>query len=320
MMTMMTKLTLFKNLFDNKTDKKMEFTSFDKLEELLYNISKQPGSKFDIKGSRDQKCSSLISPAVFKEGTTRKNDNVVEWAGWCCVDVDDFEFEGDLKEELNNRFGHWRYICYSTASSKVDTPKFRVVFPLKYNVPADQIRHFWFALNTELDSIGDRQTKDLARMYYVPAQYPDANNFIFSNDGHAIDPADLMAKHKYVERSNNTVLDRLPPAIRDAILKEKRAGLTNTDVSWTNFNDCPFFPRHLVEEYRTISKTGWYNLSYRMMVSCAMKALGSGYPITSNQIAIMMRQLDLETGGWYKNRPLEREAQGAIDFAMKSII
>ena len=46
------------------------------------------------------------------------------------VDVDDFECEG-IYRQLMSRFGHYRWVCCSTASSKEELPKFRLVFPLR---------------------------------------------------------------------------------------------------------------------------------------------------------------------------------------------
>ena len=132
----------------------------------------------------------------------------MDWGGWCAVDVDDHEFKGDLKDELIDRYGKYYFVCYSTASSKHDLPKFRMVFPTRKRVEANDIKHFWFALNTELESIGDKQTKDLSRMYYIPGSYSGAFNFIFSNVGDYIDPDDLMNKHAFVEKkSSNSFLD-----------------------------------------------------------------------------------------------------------------
>ena len=182
----MISLTSFKSLFDNKTDKRLDFKSFPDFEKALYALSK--------KECETKKKAFLISPATFIEGTTRANRNVIEWGGWAAVDVDDHEFEGDLENALRNRFGKWHYICYSTASSTVARPKFRLVFPLTTSVPNEKIRHFWFALNSELESIGDRQTKDLSRMYYIPAKYVGAINFFFVNNGEYIDFSVLTAK------------------------------------------------------------------------------------------------------------------------------
>ena len=53
-----------------------------------------------------------------------------------------------------------------------------------------------FALNKEIGDIADAQTKDLSRMYYIPAKYKKAFNFIFSHNGAIIDPDALMEKQK----------------------------------------------------------------------------------------------------------------------------
>ena len=62
-----------KYTYDNKTHRRMTFSSFDELEKLLYSLSKQP------KGGK--KDAELISPAIYEEGTTRANKNVKGWAG-----------------------------------------------------------------------------------------------------------------------------------------------------------------------------------------------------------------------------------------------
>jgi len=55
-------LTIFKNIYDNKTHRRMDFSSWDQLEELFYKLSEQP---FESK-----KDAYLISPAIYQEGTT----------------------------------------------------------------------------------------------------------------------------------------------------------------------------------------------------------------------------------------------------------
>lgn len=314
-------LTLFESIYDNKSDKQYTFESWDKFKALLYHLSEQPGYKAAKGEKPKQKPSPLISPATYDRGKTRKNENVIDWGRWAALDIDDHVFEGDLQNELYTRYGCYQYCCYSTASSTDSHPKFRLVFPLTERVRSDQIRHFWFALNAEVGGISDAQTKDLSRMYYIPGQYPNANNFIFDNsDGDFINPYDLMKKHPYVEKSAVGFLDRLPPAIRDAVLKERANKLTNTDISWTSYRDCPFVSKKLVSEYIQINSAGWYHKMYQLMVSIAMNATKQGYPITEKEIAILCRQLDTETGNWYKSRPLEKEAKRALDFAYSNQI
>lgn len=308
----MLSLTIFNSLFDNKTDKRMDLYDFNAFERVLYKLASEPKAS--------KKDAVLISPATYQPDTTRANANVVEWAGWCCVDVDEYESKGDLQDDLSDRFSMYRFVCYSTASSTNDSPKFRMVFPLRHNVVNESIRHFWHALNVELGELGDRQTKDLSRMYYIPAQYAGAFNFIFSHDGSPIDPNDLMRKHPYAEKANlNNFFDRLPDEIQQQIIEHRKGKMDNSNISWTSYRDCPFFPRKLEAEYRLINNTGWYHKMYQIMVAIAGNAVKKQYPITAAEISKMCRELDMETGGWYNNRPLDKEADRALEYVYKNM-
>lgn len=316
-------LTIFNNLYDVSTEKRMDCSSWEKFEQLLRGLANKPGFK-PKKGEyvpRDQHVSPLISPAIYKPGTTRANENVIEWASWAAVDVDEHKFKGELKDELFNLYGHHNYTCYSTASSTDVHPKFRLVFPLRNAIPSDKIRHFWFSLNSELDSIGDKQTKDLSRMYFVPAVYPNANNFFFTNRlGMDIDPYDLMAKHPFVEKKTLSSLQRMPKAIQEAIIKERANKLTNTDYRWSHYTNCPFVSKKMITEYQTITGTGWYHKMYQMMVGIASSAVKRGYPMTAKEIAVLCRQIDDDTGRWYAKRPLEKEADRALEYVLRNMI
>ena len=303
-------LTLFNSIFDNKTTQRLTFKDFDSFEKALYGLAERR-----IKSKKD---APLMSPAQYKPDTTRKNDNVTMWSAWCAVDVDDFKFEGDLYGNLRTRFGDYKFVCYSTASSTQSFPKFRLVFPLTKNVPAEKIRHFWFALQTTLGDLGDKQTKDLSRMYYIPAEYDNAFNFIFSNSGDYIDPDLVMSKCPYREKSSNNFFDRLPEDMKKEIIEHRKSKLDNINVNWSSYRNCPFFPRQLEKEYRMITNTGWYHKMYQIMVAIAGNAVKNKYPITVQEITSLCRELDVETGNWYKSRPLEKEADRALEYVYKN--
>jgi len=298
-------------VYDNKTHRRMDFESWPVFTSFLYKLSKR-----ELNGKQD---AELITPAVFKPNTTRKNENVIAWAGWAAVDVDDVTFDGDLEDELHHRFGDYNYVCYSTASSSDTLPKFRLVFHLSAEVEQSRIKHFWYALNKELQEIGDPQTKDLSRMYYVPATYASANNFIFHNDGEPLDIDYLLARWPYDDARNaQSFLDRLPPAFREQVIEYRKGKLDNTNFVWSSYKDCPFWPKNLAVEYISISGTGWYRQMYRIMIAVAGKAIQRGYPITATQIVDLCRQFDIETGKWYENRPMEVEANNALEYAYKN--
>ena len=293
----------------------MSFSSWEKFEELLYMLSKQPGYK-PKKGER-KNGSPLITPATYEKGTTRANRNVLAWGGWVALDIDDYEgtFEDAIKTFERNRF-----VCYSSASSTKEKPKFRIVFPLTKEVEADKIKHLWFALNQEFNSLGDPQTKDLSRMYYVPAQYPNAYNFIFTHDAPVLDPDELMSKHNFVnDNIHNSFGSQFSEAIQKQLDEYRKTQLTNTNYSWSSYRDCPFVNKTLVNEYMTIGESGWYSKMYQIMMSISANAIRRGYPITPEEVERLVRELDMETGGWYKSRPVRLEASRAIDFALRSV-
>ena len=300
-------------VYDNKTHRRMDFESWDKFKSFLYKLSER-----ELNGKQD---AQLITPAVFKPGTTRKNDNVIAWARWAAVDVDDITFDGVLEDELRVRFGDYDYVCYSTASSSDSLPKFRLVFNLGAEIEQSRIKHFWYALNKELGEIGDPQTKDLARMYYIPATYRTANNFIFSNNGQPLDADYLLAKWPYDERKDSkNFMDRLPDAWREQILEYRKGKLDNTSIVWSGYQDCPFVNKKLLREYQSMAGTdgtGRYRMIYKIMISIAANAVEKQYPITASQIVELIRQIDRESSNLYENRPLDIEANNALEYAYK---
>tara|TARA_B100001057_G_scaffold469831_1_gene530543 strand:+ start:2414 stop:3331 length:918 start_codon:yes stop_codon:yes gene_type:complete len=303
----MVSLTIFDSIYDNKTEKRMDYNSFDEFEKVLYSLSES--KKYPTK-----KDAPLISPATYVEDTTRANAHVINWASWAAIDVDDYE--GNIKD-IEKKYSQYRYVCYSTASSTKENPKFRLVFPLTEQVEAGDIKHFWFALNKEIGDIADAQTKDLSRMYYIPAKYKKAYNFIFSHEGALVEPKALMEKHKYVV-PNESFFDKLPDAIKKGLIEHRKGQLNNKNYSWTGYADCPFVNKGQVEEYRTIQGSGWYAKMYQIMVSIAGNAMSKGYPITSKEIEYICRDLDNDTGGWYHKRDFSREAERAIEFVFRN--
>ena len=304
-------LTIFKSIYDNKTHKRLNFSSYKTFEKMFFDLAQET--------RKDKKSAPLISPAIYQDKTTRANENVLGWANWCAVDIDEHNFSDPIEKDILEHYGKWNHICYSTASSTIKKPKFRMVFPLSKPVHKDSIKHFWYALNKELGDVGDPQTKDLSRMYYVPGKYEGAHNFIFNNfHGVDMDPLEIISKHDYVERSSN-LLDNLPKAIREQLLAHRKNELTNTSVTWNNYRDCPFVNKKLVKEYNEITDTGWYAKMYAIMVSIAGNAIRKKYPITAQEITTLCKEIDFENGNWYKSRPFNKEADRAIEYIHRNI-
>ena len=128
-----------------------------------------------------------------------------------------------------------------------------------------------------------------------------------------------MDRHEFVSGFRNSFEDKMPDAIRKKITEYKKTKLTNSNFTWSSYRDCPFVNKQLVLEYRNISDSGWYHKMFQIMVSISSRALRSQYPITPEEISKLCKEIDNDTGGWYKNRPLSLEASRAIDFSLKNI-
>ena len=55
------------------------------------------------------------------------------------------------------------------------------------------------------------------------------------------------------------------------------------------------------------------------MVSIAGNAVKREYPITVHEVVQLCKELDMETGNWYDNRPLDKEAERAIEFVYSNM-
>lgn len=301
----------------------MSFKTWDEFKDLLYRMS--------CEEIADKRSATLISPAIYEVHTKRSNTNVLRWARWCAIDVDDYTTNGEFSpESLTEKYSQWKFICYSTASSTREHPKFRMVFPLTVPLVNDKIASFWWAINSEFGFMADRQCKDLSRMYYIPAHYADAYSFIFHHDeGSEIDPYALIDKHPIpahrLTGNRSSFIDRLPSEMQIEVLRQRKSLLsseTTKTFKWTSYKDCPFVNHGLLNEYFSIMNrdgSGRYAFIYRIMVSIAMNAIRSQYPITPDEIEALIRDLDQDTIGRYHKRSLLVEANRAISYAYRQV-
>lgn len=300
-------------VYDNKTHRRMDFPTWEAFVGFLQMLSTRP-----LKGKQN---AELISPAIYEPGTKRSNKNVLAWAGWAAVDVDGWQRDGDPIKVLGAKLKHWDHCIYSTASSREDNIKFRIVFNLSRPVQADEIRRFWFAIQSVVDDQGDKQCKDLSRMYYVPAKYSDANNFFIINEGHPVDVDKLLADFPSEPlRSAANFIDRLPEAWQEMVIEHRKTGLDNTSYTWTSYRDCPFISKRMLDDWFAIAGqdgSGRYRKVYAMMVAIATKAIKKKYPITADQLVQLILQIDADSTRKYQNRLLEVEANNALAYAYK---
>lgn len=67
----------------------------------------------------------------------------------------------------------YAFAAYTTTTNTAGHNRYRVIFPLAKDVPADNWLATWEACNAKFDGAVDRATKDPARLSFLPAQWVD---------------------------------------------------------------------------------------------------------------------------------------------------
>ena len=93
-------LTIFKSIYDNKTHKRLNFSSYKTFEKMFLAQETR----------KDKRSAPLISPAIYQDKTTRANENVLGWANWCAVDIDDHNFSDPIEKDILEHYGKWNHI------------------------------------------------------------------------------------------------------------------------------------------------------------------------------------------------------------------
>lgn len=170
---------------------------------------------------------ALWSPVEYDAGTTRGNRNV-RYMEALVVDMDGEAFD-------NARLDGLEWFAYSTYSHRLDDPHYHLVLPLAHKVPASLWRVVWAELHERVGLVGDPQTKDVARIFYLP-QHAPGEDFEF-HEGHGV----------FLDSEFRLDVQVVPDPVspRRKQVREPRAGVVRPEMfseSWWNEPTEPRWP------------------------------------------------------------------------------
>ena len=145
----------------------------------------------------DKASTSLVSPAQYEAGATRANANVLGW-DWVGLDVDSkgpqiFAPTVDDAVQVIDSLG-LAHVVYSTTSSTVTNPCFRIVVPLQRMISAAEHAPLWSALDQLFCGWLDPKSKDVSRLLVEPRNWIGADNRLeVCVEGKALDPDWVLA-------------------------------------------------------------------------------------------------------------------------------
>jgi hypothetical protein len=162
---------------------------------------------------------ALWSPVEYDLGTTRGNRNV-RFVEALVVDMDGEAFD-------HARLDGLEWFAYSTYSHRLDDPHYHLVLPLAEKVPASLWRVVWAELHDRIGLVGDPQTKDPARIFYLPQHAPDQPFEFHEGHGVLLDSSFRLD----VEVASNPVS---PRARQPRQPRQRRAGSEVLSEAWWN--------------------------------------------------------------------------------------
>jgi hypothetical protein len=159
-----------------------------------------------------QKDGPMFSPATFREGTTRANENVEKLS----LLVHEFDHDVDI-EAIRCAVEGLDAVVYSTWSSRPDVPRVRVVIHLSRPIVAAEQADLWERAQQHLyHGKADEAAKALSQAFYLPScpPEPDYERIAIVNRGRPLDPDELPAREAGFSNRNGHAAE-LPQLIGD---------------------------------------------------------------------------------------------------------
>lgn len=168
----------------------------------------------DLESKKDMECYVF---GHIPEGKTHSNAQVKD-VNALVLDIEGFP--DDQIEEALNKINKWEYILYSTYKHDAEylqiknpsavqcTTRLRVVLPLLKKTSKKQFDNIWPAFSFLTNKITDPKTKNVSRLYYIPATFDKDIAYFYHNKGQWIsfeDLKDLPTKKKDKKKEVYTV-------------------------------------------------------------------------------------------------------------------
>jgi hypothetical protein len=266
---------------------------------------------------QDKGQTPAISPALYPDDTTRANANVSMLASWLAMDVDHNGVTvDDLIEYLESI--PLDYVIHTTSSHKPGSECFRVIVPLDGEVHPSDASDLWAGAFEFFGGITDVQTKDPARIFYVPAEWIGTRPRF-----HARTKGDVLSVGKLLSLAPPPPPPPPPiPVSKVEMARIRRAlagkgkGLTPSDSLLTS----PVVSATAIDRYLGLPKGQHHGGLYQFMAAIAARSIFLGYSITAADIANYSRQLNamsfVKTAA---NRRFDEEATRALRWAINNV-
>lgn len=182
---------------------------------------------FSISLEKNQKGGMwLFSCVKYKPFTTRANINVENSS--CIV----FDFDSGIEiKTIEERLQSYTYLLFTSFSHTLEKPRFRVILPLRENIPASDWPEVWERARHSLALECDRSRRDIAGIQYGPCHPVGTEPYFSSNEGELLDPALLPPAPASARAAYFDLPEQITMGERDTTLFKFAASLRSKGCS-----------------------------------------------------------------------------------------
>lgn len=231
-----------------------------------------------------------VAPFLRHPGATRRtNDDVVSMSNWFGADVDT---PGWYIDRIRGKLLGLTWCCYTTASSQPDAMRWRVMVLLDREYPAEDHARIWAWFNSKFDNQLCAQTKNVSRIYYMPACWDGELPVFECSYGKPAHVDSILAMvgpiHAHAPRTPYcSTMKRAP-------------------------NDTPIITDHMLAEVCAMPEGGRI---YKVMCMAAKRFRLEGWTLDASDLEMAALEANDTISPGKKRVGLLREAQRALDWA-----
>jgi len=257
----------------------LEYT-FDQLADNFVELSEEP---MDAKEN-----SNLFAPTHFLGGY-RKKDNA-KYTSLIVLDIDEGISFDDVRCEVED-VGLSAILC-TTASSKPDHHKFRVIVPLSSETTYEDAKTAWFGLNFILTrSRADTSKIGCESLFYLPGDFRGAYNAVHVHRGDIPSVTDIVTNGigmDTIEEELQKLGKATKPEPKDFRFKREA---NDMDV---RYRTSGLISYNALRAYEC--RENYHIGRYRMLCSIAASARRRGILVTAAQVADLFMEFDARHG------------------------
>lgn len=252
-----------------------------------------------------------ISPAIYRDGDTRRKASVIKWGAWAAFDIDNnvpgvpaVSFHALESRLISIGLA---YVLHTTTKSTDSDHRLRLILPLSRPIMMDEFDAFWMGANQWLGGGTDRSTSDPNRIFYIPAQWEGANNlFTAMTSGTPLD-VDTLPKPAIPVRA---------ASLSSPLNPHRHRALKHLPVNAiTDLFTSPLLTSRAIQAFAQSPQGGRL---FRLMCSIVGRAEHLGYLVTPEDVTALALAVDSLIGPPKSRHNALREAQNAMDYVRQS--